>query len=74
MTFEEALFLRVTFEYQKTIKTDMTDNFNETLESYIPTFQQYQIIFEKISRSLALNSRLVLSEWIKFSLILVIED
>lgn len=65
--FEELLFLRIAFEYSKMNKKERSDEFFEILDKSMPTYSQYEEIFNKILHMKPIN-RLILSEWLKFSL------
>lgn len=71
ITFEEILFLRIAFEFSKLYRSDRSAEYIEQLEKLTPSFEDYSEIFQRLQSS---ASRLVFSEWVKYSLQLAIED
>lgn len=82
MTFEEVLFLRILYEFSKTFGRERSVEFMEKLDDILPDFDDYQRIFNYFLTELPPDSktgsnqenRLILSEWLKFSLQLNIQD
>jgi len=72
VSFEDLLFLRVAYEYNKIYKAERSSQFNDYLEKIALSYEDYSQIFN----SLLMNQQnwLLFSEWVKFSLQLPIED
>lgn len=69
LSFEELLLLRVAFEFTRIYKG--SEAFTDHMEKFAPSFEDYRAIFECL---IAEEDRLLLAEWVKFSLQLAVED
>lgn len=74
--FEEVLFIRILFEFSKSFKQERSVEFTEKIDEIVPEFDDYQQIFKYFLTELppdpetgsTQENRLILSEWLKFSL------
>ena len=73
--FEDLLFIRTLFEFNKVSVKDRSLEFREHIDKIIPEFTEYQTIFDFFSElepnldsGSNFENRLILSEWLKFSL------
>lgn len=75
LIFEEMLFLRIAYEYTKMYKVDRNADYLEYLDKLSLSFEDYSHIFNALLTTEDNNDRLlILSEWLKFSLSLPVED
>ena len=73
--------MRTMFEFVKMNKNSLTGELLKTLEKLVPDIDNYKSIYNHILNELPPNfeshfqqNRLILSEWLKFSLQLNVED
>ena len=75
LIFEEMLFLRIAYEYTKMYKVDRNADYLEYLDKLSLSFEDYSHIFNALLTTEDNTDRLlILSEWLKFSLSLPVED
>jgi hypothetical protein len=73
VSFEEILFLRIAFEFSKMYRIDRSEEFIEALESMMIDYETYNDILEMLV-SKDDSDRMIVGEWVKFSLQLPIEE
>ena len=66
ITFEEVFFVRILFEFSKWSMRERQTSFVNHMESIMPEFDDYQVVFQYILEHV--EDRHILSEWLKFSL------
>lgn len=80
LSFPSLLFLRIASEFTKLYKRDRTDPYLDLLDTLTLDFDAYRAIFTHLTHltsphpSQHHDYRLILGEWVKYSLQLPIEE